>query len=96
MSTQHNNPQFEPDVAYMPVLHWTTAKPTREGWYWFDGRVDCATDTRKLRVQVYEVKTNEFWGKGELALHETDHLIFGLHELIGKWSGPLQAPGEEV
>ena len=70
---------------------WKTEKPTTAGWYWFKGRIESAAVNKTLRTQPYELKTSEVWKEG-LALYETDHVVFGLHELKGEWAGPLEIP----
>lgn len=68
-------------------MKWTTEKPTKEGWYWYNDTV-----TGKSKEIVF------IWRSGIGDLHigfNTESEVYLLSEIYGEWSDqPIPEPEE--
>jgi len=62
-------------------MRWTTEKPTKPGWYWFE---DALTPLRIVHLR-----------QGEDDLHVEGALISRVLFWCGKWAGPIEPPTAE-
>ncbi len=63
-------------------MNWTTDKPTRPGWYWFQPGVDSPVGRATILDVMQSLHTRLPEGGG----------IHHIRNLSGRWAGPIEEP----
>lgn len=76
----------------MSELVSTTDRPTKQGWYWFEGVSVCEMGPELLEKRVPLGIVHVIGDDDDLTVH-TFHWHAGtIEEFSGKWAGPLEPP----